>query len=280
MKNPELDNLFSGRSPQELVTAAAAEQRRSLIREFYDRVNDSLTGSSYGRDAIFLNFGYLADEHPRSSAVRLPAHWVNRNRMDLVLELVGDCELAGCSVLDVGCGRGGTLTILDRFFHAGKAWGLDLSPAAVAFCRRHLGKPNLRFVNGDAERLPFRAGSFDVVTNVESSCLYPDIYAFYREVHRVLSPRGRFLYTDVMPVAHLDTYLTYLRDLGFSLARDQDITDNVLLSLEFDAGNQPAVQGQLGEMMDFFLATPGSQPYSDLRAGRLRYHVWQLEKSS
>ena len=278
MQHSDRANLFSGRSPDTEVTAAAAAERRTLVRHFYDRVNLSLAGAVYARDAIFLNFGYLADEQPRLSPIRLPAHWVNRNRMDLVLELVGGCRLAGRKVLDVGCGRGGTITMLKHFFAAGPVWGLDLSPAAVAFCGRHHGGPDLHFVSGDAERLPFAAGSFDLVTNVESSCLYPDIYAFYREVDRVLAPGARFLYTDVMPIAHRGAYLSYLQDLGLTIERDQDITGNVLLSLEMEAERLPAVQGQLGEMMDFFLAAPGSQPYTDLCAGRLSYHIWQLRK--
>lgn len=281
MKNTELDNLFAGRSPDALVTAAAAERRRSLIGAFYNRVNSSLTGSIFARDAIFLNFGYLEDEHPRSSPIRLPENLLNRNRMDLVLELIGGCELAGRDVLDVGCGRGGTITILDQYFAAGEIWGIDLSPAAVAFCRRQLGAPNLHFLNGDAERLPFLSGFFDVVTNVESSCLYPDIYAFYREVHRVLAPGGRFLYTDVLPVAHLASYLSCLEDLGLRLERDQDISSNVLRSLEFESERLPEVHGELGgELLDFFLATPSSQPYCDLRDGRLSYRVWQLRKAA
>lgn len=278
MNDPELGNLFSGRSPDTPVSADTAGRRRSKVREFYDHVNSSLTGSIYARDAIFLNFGYLEDGHPRSSPIRLPESLLNRNRMDLVLELVGECGLVGLDVLDIGCGRGGTISILDRFFGAGEIWGLDLSPAAIAFCRRHLRAPHLHFLNGDSERLPFLSGFFDAVTNVESSCLYPDIYAFYREVHRVLAPGGRFLYTDVIPVAHLDTYLSYLQSLGLRLERDQDISSNVILSLEYDARRLPEVYGERGELMDFFLATPGSQPYCDLREGRLSYRIWQLRK--
>jgi SAM-dependent methyltransferase len=139
----------------------------------------------------------------------------------------------------------------------------------------------VHFANGESERLPFIDGFFDVVLNVESSCLYPDIYAFYREVHRVLGPGGFFLYTDLMPVEHLESYRTSLRDLGLVLERDQDITANVLRSLESQAARSLEIHDAPAgrEVMEFFLATPGSKPYRDLQQGRLSYRIWQFRKN-
>jgi len=275
-----LDELFAGRRPEAALPAPFAQQKKRRVQEFYNSINNSLTQSIYADDAIFLNFGYLADGRPRSARIELPPDWPNRNRIDLVLELIGGCDLNDCDVLDVGCGRGGTISTIDRFFAAGEIWGVDLSTNAVTFCQRRLGSPGIHFVNGESERLPFLDRFFDVVTNVESSCLYPDIYAFYREVHRVLGPGGRFLYTDLMPVEHMGDYMSCLRGLGLRLVRDQDITPNVLLSLDSDAERRCKVHGEksASEVMEFFLATPGSKPYRDLQEGRLSYRIWEFEK--
>jgi SAM-dependent methyltransferase len=275
-----LDELFSGREPDAALPAPVAQHKKRQVQEFYDKINDSLSGSIYAADATFFNFGYLPDERPRSARIQLPPQWPNRNRIDLVLELIGGCDLDDCDILDVGCGRGGTILTIDRFFTPGEIWGLDLSPSAVLFCQRRIKGPDFHFVNGESERLPFIDGFFDVVMNVESSCLYPDIYAFYREVHRVLGPGGRFLYTDLMPVEHMESYMSCLRGLGLTLERDQDITPNVLLSLDshakknLDVHDAPASQ----DVMEFFLATPGSKPYRDLQEGRLSYRIWQFKK--
>jgi SAM-dependent methyltransferase len=273
-----LDELFSGREPDSPL--AWPERKRQRVQAFYDQVNDSLSDSIYADDAVFFNFGYLPDGGPRAARIELPPHWPNRNRIDLVLELIGDCDLDGCDILDVGCGRGGTILTIERFFAAGEIWGLDLSTSAVAFCRRRIASPDVHFTSGESERLPFVDGFFDVVLNVESSCLYPDIYAFYREVHRVLGPGGRFLYTDLMPVEHLDSYRSCLCGLGFTMERDQDITPNVLRSLASHAARNLDVHGAPAgkEVMEFFLATPGSKPYRDLQQGRLEYRIWQLRK--
>lgn len=275
-----LDELFTGRKPEAALPAPLAQQKKRRVQEFYNSINDSLTQSIYADDAIFLNFGYLADGQPRSARIELPPDWPNRHRIDLVLELIGGCDLNDCDILDVGCGRGGTISIIDRFFTAGEIWGIDLSTNAVTFCQHRLGSPDIHFVNGESERLPFLDRFFDVVTNVESSCLYPDIYAFYREVHRVLGPGGRFLYTDLMPVEHMGDYMSYLRGLGLRLVRDQDITPNVLRSLDSDAERRCKVHGEksTSEVMEFFLATPGSKPYRDLQEGRLSYRIWEFEK--
>src|SRR6185295_228674 len=257
----KLDELFSGRAPDVALSLPAAQQKKRRIQAFYDQINDSLSESIYADDALFFNFGYLPDERPRSARIELPPHWPNRNRIDLVLELIGQCDLDDCDILDVGCGRGGTILTIERFFTAGEIWGLDLSTSAVLFCRRRLTNPAIHFVNGESERLPFIDGFFDVVLNVESSCLYPDIYAFYREIHRVLGPGGRFLYTDLMPVEHMESYKSCLLGLGLTLERDQDITPNVLRSLDSYAARNLEVHGAPSgkEVMEFFLATPGSK---------------------
>lgn len=275
-----LDELFSGREPGAPLAQAAALQKRDQIQAFYDQINDSLSESIYADDSLFFNFGYLPDGGPRSARIELPPRWPNRNRIDLVLELIGDCDLDDCDILDVGCGRGGSILTIERFWKPGEIWGLDLSPSAVLFCRRRIRSPYIHFANGESERLPFIDGFFDVVLNVESSCLYPDIYAFYREVHRVLGPGGRFLYTDLMPVAHMESYRSCLGGLGMTLERDQDITANVLRSLDSHAARNLEVHDAPAgkEVMEFFLATPGSKPYRDLQEGRLSYRIWQLRK--
>lgn len=75
--------------------------------------------------------------------------------------------------------------------------GVDLTPKAVAHAQAAHHEANLRFVKGDAENLPFGAGTFDAVVNVESSHGYPSMHRFLTEVHRVLRPDGLLLFADV-----------------------------------------------------------------------------------
>jgi SAM-dependent methyltransferase len=236
-------------------------------QRFYDGVTAQLDSTMFGDFSFFLNYGYVPNLNPQFSTVELPDHYINKNSIRLVLEVIGDCALSGRRVLDVGCGRGGTVYVLHQFFHPDSVTGLDLSPNAIAFCRRIHNYPGVDFREGDAEQLPFENASFDVVTNIESSHSYPNIRAFYSEVYRVLAPGGHFLYTDVLPVEQWEANVGLLKGLGFGVRRDTDITSNVLLSCDevaksrvqaFDSGNDP-------HLMRNFLATPESEVYTEMR---------------
>ena len=228
----------------------------------------------------FLNYGYAVDGRSERAVHQLPSKALNRNGIQLVLEVIGDCELAGRRVLDVGCGRGGTIAVLHRFFSPGEMVGVDLSPVAIEFCRRVHKYPAVSFVCGDAEHVPFPAKRFDAVVNIESSHSYPDVAAFYAEVHRVLEPGGVFLYADTMPASRVACRLELLTAQGFRVVLSRDITANVVRSCDELAGIHAQVfaAGNAPEVLSDFLAVPGSQNYDSLRSGRLVYGIWQLRK--
>lgn len=259
-------------------TDKSLDEAKAHYRAFYDEVTRQLNSSQYGEFSIFLNYGYVANENPQFARFEVPASLLSPNSIKLVLELVGDCEITDRRVLDIGCGRGGTIFALDYFFSPKCLQGVDLSPSAISFCRKTQQKPTIAFSEGDAENLPFANGSFDVVTNVESSHSYPSIRKFYSEVARVLVPGGYFLYTDVLPTDQWREGLNYLNQAGLLLEHDRNITANVLLSLDqvarrylkaYGPGNDPKV-------MEDFLATPGSLVYEGMRTGKWTYRLVRL----
>jgi ubiquinone/menaquinone biosynthesis C-methylase UbiE len=254
---------------------------KANYRCFYDAVSAQLDASDFGPFSLFLNYGYVPTQSPQYAAVELPAHHLNKNSVKLVLEVIGDCELGDRRVLDVGCGRGGTVAVLRQFFAAQTITGLDLSSRAIAFCRATHRAPEVRFEEGDAEHLPFGDASFDVVTNIESSHSYPNINTFYAEVFRVLTPGGYFLYTDVLPVEFMNGAVVFLRALGFSVEREQDITANVLLSCDEIAHTRVQAYDRQNDtqLMGDFLGVPGSQIYEEMRQRRWTYKIFKFKKS-
>jgi SAM-dependent methyltransferase len=71
--------------------------------------------------------------------------------------------------------------------------GLEPIPAMLA--HRRTVAPRARFVIGQAERLPFAAGSFDLVT-AAGSLNYADLPSALAEIARVLTKNGTFLLYD------------------------------------------------------------------------------------
>jgi SAM-dependent methyltransferase len=98
---------------------------------------------------------------------------------DAALDHVGLRE--GDCVLDVGCGAGGFLKLVDR--RGGVAAGIDASEALITLARRRLPGADLRV--GDMESLPHPDGSFDLVTGFNAFFFANDMVRALREAGRV-----------------------------------------------------------------------------------------------
>ncbi len=250
------------------------------VRELYNVVTTQLNASEFGQHSIFLNWGYVPNHNPSYSQITLPDLYLNKNPTRLVLEVIGDTKLGPeDTVLDVACGRGGTVSVFRTFFQVGRVTGLDLSTAAIAFCQQRHRYPDTHFVVGDSENLPFEDASMSVVTNLESSHCYPNIRSFYRSVFRVLKPGGHFCYTDVLHSARVPELEAALQEIGFELVRKRDITSNVLLSCDDIARNHARIfEGNNAYVMGNFLAAPGSRIYNEMKNGVQTYVLYKLRK--
>ena len=253
-------------------TAGPGDLAKASYREFYDDVSRRLAATGMGEASFFLNYGYVSQGNGDEARFEVPEEVPNRNSIRLALELVGDTELEGKVALDVGCGRGGTASLLAEQFGA-EAAGVDLSPEAIAFCRNAHRAPALRFEVGDAENLPFDDDSFDVVTNLESSHTYPDMRAFLGEVTRVLRPGGWFLHTDLLAGQRWMEVQAILAALGFTTVDNREITANVLASCDEVAENRTEAFGARDATIDNFLAIPGSPVYEQMASGAWEYRI-------
>ena len=97
--------------------------------------------------------------------------------------------VAGKEVLDFGCGHGMASVVLAR--QGAIVTGFDLSPGyiAEATARAHANGAPARFLQADAEHLPFDDGSFDAVWGC-AILHHLDLDVAGRELFRVLRPDG------------------------------------------------------------------------------------------
>jgi 2-polyprenyl-3-methyl-5-hydroxy-6-metoxy-1,4-benzoquinol methylase len=75
---------------------------------------------------------------------------------------------APSSILDVGCGEGVLTNSWANRLDDTEVVGLDLPDPKLEAEWRLRGHPNVRFVAGHAERLPFAEDAFDLVTAIET----------------------------------------------------------------------------------------------------------------
>lgn len=95
--------------------------------------------------------------------------------------------------LDIGCGTGRDLAVIEAL-----GWtpvGIEFSADQLRLAR---GRAT-RLVQGDAEKLPFRSDTFPRVVSSWTSTDVEHFDLMLKEITRVLSPGGGFLFYGVHP---------------------------------------------------------------------------------
>lgn len=117
-------------------------------------------------------------------------HWWFRGRRQVISAMLGGVVASGAGrVLDAGCGSGGNLHTYTRF---GSVLGVDMEVVALDHARRR----GYRGVGlASLGSLPFRSGSFDLVTATDVIEHVDDDLEALGEFARVARPGGHLLVT-------------------------------------------------------------------------------------
>jgi len=132
---------------------------------------------------------------------------IMRDRMIDELQLQGNEQ-----VLDVGCGKGLLTVGIAKKLNTGKVTGLDHWQGTFEYhYTREMAEKNVviehvgnrvEIVNGDAKKLPFDDGKFNIITSYLAMHHVGDGYQAFREMMRVLKPDGLIAIAD-MPTAKI-----------------------------------------------------------------------------
>ena len=143
-------------------------------------MNNSFDSAQY-KNKVQKRFDALSSEFNRKS---IP--YFRNKRAELIAKYLS----AGDKVLEIGCGSGNLMSVLDH-----GSFGLDLSFAMICECRKIDAESKL--LVADAEKLPIRSSSFDKVVLSEVLYYLPDFQRALGEVARILNPQGLLLLTSL-----------------------------------------------------------------------------------
>jgi SAM-dependent methyltransferase len=134
--------------------------------------------------------------------------WVTKKESDEIPRLLG--VTAGCKVFEIGCGSGRyALRLAEK--HRCHVLGVDVNSFGIANANELAREGNLsglvKFKECDvSEKLPLADEEFDAVFANDVLCHITKRLDLLLELHRILKPGGRFLFSDALVIGGLISF--------------------------------------------------------------------------
>jgi len=173
--------------------------KRYLIRDGIPIFFEALSGSNKKYQELYDRIALFYD--PAERLYR----WLFR-KPDLRMEYLKELEVgANARVLEVSVGTGANIPHLPS---DSEVFGLDISWGMLKRCQKHLAKwkRTAELFQGEAEKLPFRDGSFDVVFHVGGINFFNDRARAIAELIRVAKPGTKVVIVDETEKVVIEMY--------------------------------------------------------------------------
>lgn len=172
-----------------LITPRSYESSNSVANSYDEWTEDGILEFYWGEH---IHLGHYGSPPQRKDFLTA--------KSDFVHEMVRwgglDKFPPGTTVLDVGCGIGGSSRILGKDYGFAVT-GITISPQQVQRAQElTAAELDVQFLVDDAMALSFPDGSFDVVWSIEAGPHMPDKAIFARELMRVIKPGGILVLAD------------------------------------------------------------------------------------
>ncbi len=172
-----------------LITARRYQSSDSVANSYDEWTEDGILEFYWGEH---IHLGHYGSPPQRKDFLAA--------KSDFVHEMVKwgglDRLPPGTTVLDVGCGIGGSSRILAQDYKFAVT-GITISPQQVERAQELTPEGvDVRFLVDDAMALSFPDASFDVVWSIEAGPHMPDKAIFAKELMRVVKPGGILVVAD------------------------------------------------------------------------------------
>lgn len=107
------------------------------------------------------------------------------NKLKTIVSLI---PLRPKTILDVGCASGWFLSQISKSYPEALSIGVDVYDKALSYGKKHY--PHISFRKSNAEKLPFRSHSFDLVISTEVLEHVENPKKMISEIYRVTKPQG------------------------------------------------------------------------------------------
>lgn len=201
----------------------------------------------------------------------------------------------GHTVVDIGCGLGGSLRVASDLMAAGHLIGVNIDPRQLEICTEQaIANDNrVSWLLNDACNIQLEDGASDRILSLEAMFHFSSREAFLAEASRLLCAGGRLVCSDIqfdapltmeeyalldyvqkgyapwpIPVIQADDVIDIASKHNLILIKNRNLSDSVRPTWDYIApGSQQPTTSPVSAMAQLHLA------------GRLRYEFFIFEKS-